>query len=152
MLVRANEVTDEPAADALTAYDPSTSLGSARELAWPSAMTTEEVDNSAAAPFAAGLATKVTTPPSTGSTDCWPSRLLRAGCKRGAVVRRLRGAAGDGCDGEALALEGADIDDAVDDAWQAALVGCDACGNNRVAAGIDRRAAGDQGIVSVGPP
>ena len=101
-----------PRLDAVTVYDPSTSLGSARELAWPLAMTTEEVDNSAEAPLAAGLAMKVTTPPSTGSTGLLAVTVTASGLVNGvAVVRRLRGAAGDGGDGEALALEGADVDE-----------------------------------------
>ena len=44
-----------------------------------------------------------------------------------------------------LGLEGADVDDAVDDAGEAALVGGDAGGNEGVVARVDGRAAGQQG-------
>ena len=91
--------------------------------------------------MAAGLATKVTTPPSTGSTGLLAVTRHRERVGEGrADGRRLRGAAGDGRHREALALEGADVDAA--DARLAALVGRGGTGRG---AGVDRRAAGQEG-------
>ena len=89
-------------------------LGAAVTAAWPPAMTAEEAGQERAeAPLVAGLATKVTTPP----FDRLDRVVGRHGHgervgERRADVRRLRGAAGDGREGEALALEGADVDGA----------------------------------------
>ena len=88
----------------------------------------------------------VTTPPATGSAALLAETETASGLAKVVPARRaLRRAAGDRRQGESLALEGADVDGAVDDPRLAALVGMDSGRDQAVAAGIDGGAAGEQG-------
>ena len=83
-------------------------------------MTTEEADRIAEAPSTAGPATKLTTPPSTGSTGLLAVTVTASGLANDVPMAvGLRRAAGDGREGEALALEGADVHGADDAARRA---------------------------------
>ena len=113
-------------------------------------MTAEEADRIAVAPLTAGLATKLTTPPSTGSTGLLAVTVTASGLANGVpICRSLRGAAGDRREGEALALEGADVHGADGGPGRAGRWwGCRGALVPASMAGLP----GSKGMVWVGPP
>ena len=91
------------------------------------------------APLAGGV--NVTRPPATGSIGLLAATVTTSGAKRTGCLAASRGVG----EGEPTRLEGADVDSAVDDAGEPALVGGDAGGDEGVVARVDGRAAGQQG-------
>ena len=94
---------------------PTALLGAAVTAAWPPAMTAEEADEDRRGAVGRGIGDE--------ADDAAVDRLDRVVGRHGhgqrvgerrADRRRLRGAAGDEREGEALALEGADVDGAAD--------------------------------------
>ena len=155
MLVRAKETGDEPEADAVTVYDPSTSLGAAVTAAWPPAMTAEVADKRSPRHHSPrDSATNVTTPPSTGSTGLLAVTATASGSAKAVPMAAVCGVLPATAVSVKPWLSKAPMSTAAD-ARLAALVGGGAPAGG---AGVDRRAAGQQGdrfgrtaIVAQGP-
>ncbi len=143
--VRLNEAAaGAPPAMADTVWLPATSPPVAMTLAVP------------LAPMVAGLplmvaeappcgAVKSTWPPATGSIGLLAVTVATRGWAKGPLMSAVCPLPDVIGDGEPARLEGADVDRAVDDAGEPALVGGDACGNEGVVARVNGRAAGQQG-------
>ena len=126
-----------PTSEAVTVYKPTMELAVAVTWATPlEPMIAVAAERLAEAPFWAGLAVKLTTPPATrlDGIDRGDGDGQRIG-ERGADDRALGSAAGHHCEDEPLTLEGADVGDGCQ--GLAALVGGDA--GNRGAGCAGRR-------------
>ena len=122
-------------------------------LAWPLAPIVAVLGSEGHAGAADAVAVKLTTPPSTGSTGLLAVTVTASGLANAVpTMRRLRRAAGDGRDREALALEGADVDGAARGRPR-----CRAVGSAWAADAVDVPASiaglpGSRAMVWVGPP